>query len=201
MSALLTGAIFALSIASAFDIPPNDGFMTDATGILRGKDDESLEETLAAYHKETGGEIAVAIIAELQGTDIADAAWAIQKAWGMQKRGSGILLLLARKEGKILIAPGEAYRELLTDPVLQGITEKDVLPPLRNGEYVEAIRGGIRALEHHIAGTYGVKRYEKASGMLPEFSRWWIGLPLLAGLGMLYLLKGLSGRRSRYRRA
>ncbi|HMQ28909.1 MAG TPA: TPM domain-containing protein, partial [Acidimicrobiales bacterium] len=72
---LLAASVFlAPSWAHAFTVPGNDGFMTDATGILTPEQDAEIERVLADYRRQTTNEIAVLIAPSLGGEAIADVA-------------------------------------------------------------------------------------------------------------------------------
>ena len=63
--------LFIITPASGFSFtpPPNDGFLTDATGVLTSKEELNIEDMLQEYAQKTGTEIAV-IIAYLEGIGI-----------------------------------------------------------------------------------------------------------------------------------
>ena len=65
MRAFLLAAATLLSLhagtASAFDAPPNDGFVTDGIGLLTQAEEQSLEMDLQQYARDTSNEIAILI--------------------------------------------------------------------------------------------------------------------------------------------
>lgn len=199
------------TLALAFDVPPNDGFVTDAAGLLQPEEEERLEGMLRAYQRETSNEIAVAIIPTLQGEPIADAAIAIGRAWGVgsEDKDNGVLLLVAYEDRDVFLATGYGLEGAVPDIVAKGIIEVDIAPRFREGAYGEGIIAGVEALRKHIAGEYTAERYastDRVGGFFPWFlflmfiifdlfasvfartTSWWLGGIVGAVLGALYTL-------------
>ena len=161
------GAFLALIFAfapvrvAAFDVPPNDGYVTDETSVLTAEQEAELERLLSAYRAETSNEIAVLIVETLRGEPIADAAVEIARAWGVgtASHDNGILLLVAYADREVFIATGYGLEGAVPDIAAKGIVETDIVPAFRGGDYAEGIRAGIEALQKHIGGEYTAERY------------------------------------------
>src|SRR3989338_4086694 len=121
--------------AEEFVLPPNDGFITDPGDVIPLIEEEELEQGMMQEQRQTGLEFVSVILPTLAGRDIAHLAWELRTKWGIERNGSGILLLIAREEGKALMAPGKSHDGVLTDAVLEEIITESVLPPLRRGNY------------------------------------------------------------------
>lgn len=155
--------MFALRAhAEEFVLPPNDGFITDPGDVIPPMEEEKLEQEMAKEREKTGIEFVSVVLPKLAERDIAHLAWEIRTKWGIEKNGSGILLLIAREEGKTLIAPGKSHEKILTDTILQGIVEREILPQLRKGKYALAIEQGTNAVRKHLQGEYTEKRQKSA---------------------------------------
>lgn len=175
-------AIFALMAhAGEFALPPNDGFITDPGDSIPLGEEEELEQKMLAEKRQTGLEFVSVIFPSLNGRDIAHLAWEIRTKWGLKQNGSGVLLLIAQEEGKVLIAPGEGSEPILTDTVLQGIIETDILPLLRRREYAAAIEQGTSAVRKHLQGTTTEKTQQ--GGLSAQGARYPIAMFLLVLLG------------------
>ena len=149
-----------LSLA-AFQVPTNDGFVTDTTGVLTAEQDATLEQRLMDYQKQTSNEIAVVMVPSLDGESIADAAVEVGRAWGIgdEEKDNGVLLLIAHDDRELFLATGYGLEGAVPDIVAKGIVEKDILPHFREGNYYDGITAGLDALEMHIAGEYTADRY------------------------------------------
>src|SRR3989344_7132494 len=158
------------SSAFAFPIPVNDGFMTDAAGVLSADEEAGIENILSDYREATSNEIAVLILPSLDGADIADRAGGRGRAWGIGtgENDNGILLLIAHEDRKLFLATGYGLEGAVPDIVAKGIIEKDIVPHFRDGNYAAGILAGVQALRMHIGGEYTAERYAEekdTSGM------------------------------------
>lgn len=200
---------FAPLTSLAFDVPPNDGFVTDTVGILKPEEKVQLQQMLLEEKQRTSNEIAVVIVPTLGDESIADAAVAIGRAWGVggKQNNNGILLLIAYEDHKLFIATGYGLEGAVPDIVAKGIIEQEISPHFKNGEYFAGIQAGVLALEKHISGEYKPERYsaqEEGWSLFPFllffvfivfgwcaalFARtksWWLGGIVGGVLGALY---------------
>lgn len=197
------------TLAVAFDIPPNDGFVTDTAGILTQQEEQQLEQRLLAYQQQTTQEIAVVTFPTLQGESIADRAVEIGRAWGVGggEDDNGVLLLISYEDHKIFLATGYGLEGKVPDIVARGIIEQEITPLFREGKYFDGIVAGVDALEKHIGGEYTADRYRQTTdgfGVFPwafflafivlnwfaavfaKTTSWWLGGIVGGVLGILY---------------
>ena len=166
-SSSITGACILLLLtgsALAFDVPPNDGFVTDTAEVLSSEEETALENELAQYRDETSNEIAVLIVNTLNGEPIADVSVDVGRRWGIgsQENDNGILLLVAYEDRELFLATGYGLEGAVPDIVAKGIIDEEIVPHFRDGEYAEGIQAGIEALQKHIAGEYTPDRYMRS---------------------------------------
>lgn len=167
--------------AGELALPPNDGFITDPGDSIPLVEEEELEQKMLTEKRQTGLTFVSVILPSLDGRDIAHLAWELRTKWGLKQNGSDVLLLIAREEGKVLIAPGEGREQILTDAVLQGIIETDILPFLRRREYAAAIEQGTNAVRKHFQGT--TTETMQKSGLSAKGARYPIAIFLFVLLG------------------
>lgn len=160
-----------VSAAYALELPENDGFVTDAAGILTPEQDETLENELTAYREKTSNEIAIVILQTVTGSSLADTAVEIGRKWGVGSvKDNGILLLVAYSDREMFMATGYGLEGAVPDLVAKGIIEEEIAPHFREAQYFEGLQAGIDALEKHIAGEYTADRYEESTfsgGVVP----------------------------------
>jgi len=209
--------VFALSfalplVAQAFDVPPNDGFVTDTAGILKEEDRVSISKVLQDYQASTTNEIAVLIIKSLNGEPIADVAVEVGRKWGVgtKDKSNGILLLIAYDDHQIFLATGYGLEGAVPDIVEKGIIDQELTPKFRNGDYAGGILAAIDALRQHIVGEYKADRYANASSggdgswafimfvviillqaglvFLGQTKSWWLGGVIGAAIGFILAL-------------
>lgn len=198
-------AVVSLSLyvitASAEEIvlPPNDGFITDPVDVIPLAEEEELERAMAEERRRTGVEFVSVILPALTGRDIAHLAWELRTKWGIERNGSGILLLIAREEGKALIAPGRSHNGVLTDAVLEEILTENVLPPLRRGEYAAAIAGGTDALRLRLRGESASAGEDGGTVPIRGYSLIIVFLALLACYAWMRSRNACAGQQKRRR--
>ena len=169
---LISGLSLALALSgfsgtvSAFDVPPNDGFLTDVAGLLTVEQEQAIEQTLSQYEKDTSNQIAVVIVQTLNGEEPADAALDIARKWevGQKDKDNGIVILISYSENKIFLATGTGLEGVVPDIVAKGIIETDMAPHFRAGEYAEGITAAVESLQKHIGGEYTADRYSAPVG-------------------------------------
>ncbi len=149
--------------AFAFEVPPNDGYVTDIANVLSPDQESALESDLTAYQNETSNEIAILIVETLEGESIADAAVEIGRKWGVGQAdfNNGIMIVIAYADRKLFIATGYGMEGAVPDIVAKGIIDEDITPYFKQGKYFEGISAGISALKKHIGGEYTAERFKK----------------------------------------
>ena len=165
---LLTGALVPLHV-QAFEIPPNDGFITDTVGVLSSEEEQQLESLLTAYQAETSNEIAVVIVESMEGEPLMEAAVDIGRTWGVgtKENDNGIVILIAYADRELYMATGYGLEGAVPDIVAKGIIDREITPHFRDGKYAEGIGNGILALQKHIGGEYTSDRYASSASGFP----------------------------------
>lgn len=208
VGAVLSLMILMPSVAFAYDVPPNDGFVTDTVGILAKDQEASLEQRLRQYRDETSNEIAVVIVKSLHGEAIEDAGLEIGRKWGVgSTKNNGILLLIAYDDHEVRFDVGYGLEGAVPDLVAKGIIDEDIVPAFRDGDYFTGIASTIDSLQKHIGGEYTAERYAATDGdgisgsalfffgfivlqwliaILGRTKSWWVG-GVIGGFGGLVL--------------
>lgn len=199
------------SMAYAFDVPPNDGFVTDSAALLDEAQEMGLEKMLSDYREQTSNEIAVLILPNLGGAPIADVAVEVGRDWGVgtDDNNNGILLIVSYEDREIFIATGYGLEGAVPDIVAAGIAETDIAPLFREGDYYGGIHAGIEALQKHIGGEYTAERYASDDSgfsfgpflffiifivfdflavLFGKTKSWWLGGVMGAGVGIILAL-------------
>jgi len=213
ISYVLSSLLFALVAfpALAFEIPPNDGFVTDAAGVLSTAEEKQIEDILSAYRSETSNEIAVLIVDSLDGESLADTAVEIGREWGIgtEENDNGILFFIAYNDRELFLATGYGLEGAVPDIVAKGIIDDEIVPHFRDGDYAAGILAGIDALKKHIGGEYTADRYTSSDNESPligwvffigfvllqilisifaKTKSWWLGGVVGAVLGIILVL-------------
>ena len=150
-----------LPAAFAFDLPPNDGYVTDAVPVLSDAEDQALEKKLSEYDTKTKNQFVVLIVSSVSGSDIAAVGTEAMKKWGLESsnRKNGAVIVVSYDDHKVWIEVGTGLKSVLTDQVTKGIIDTDIVPAFRDAKYADGINAAIDAMQKHISGEYTAKRY------------------------------------------
>ncbi len=199
--------------ALAFDIPVNDGYVTDAVSnprielvILTAAEEGEIEADLHAYDRETSNQVAVLIVPTLSGADISQVGVDVLRAWGIgtEAKNNGILILISYADRTMAIATGYGLEGAVPDIVAKGIIDEEMTPYFREGEFGDGLKAGIDALKKHIGGEYTADRYSGDGGSvfpwilfilfafgdviaagLGRTKSWWLGGIVGGGFGLI----------------
>lgn len=172
-----------------FTPPPNDGFLTDAAGILTSEEELSIEGLLQEYAEQTGTEIAIIIVRSVGGETIEDAAKDIAARWrvGVEDLARGIVLLFSFEDRDLFMVIGDGLQGALSPDIAQGIIARDIIPLFRDGDYGSGFEEGVRSIMKHISGEYTSERYDLSPPSL--LSVWLVNIVGMVGFtGMIALL-------------
>jgi uncharacterized protein len=142
-----------LNAAEPLSSVPNprerDGtWVTDTPGALRADTVSRLNETLGAFERTTGIEIAVVVMRSLDGLSIEEAAAELFEMWGVGKkdRDNGLLLLWSVGDRLVRVEVGYGLEGVIPDGKAGAILDTYVIPRFRSGEFNEGIIAGVDAL-------------------------------------------------------
>jgi len=154
----------AIALAQ-FDIPEKPELQTamyDYANILNGNDRQVLENKFVRYADSTSTQIVLITIESLKGESIGELTpkWAHEWGIGQADKDNGVLILLAKEERKIWIAPGYGVDDRLTAGVLGEMIRNVIIPEFTTGNYYTGLDKGADALFEILKGKY--KADEKA---------------------------------------
>ncbi len=185
--------------ALAFDVPPNDGYVTDVSGVtpplIEPQKEASLEAALADYYAKTSNQIAVVIIRSLGYEQLEDVSLQIARKYGIgdKQHSNGILMLVSYDDRAVRFEVGYGLEGAVPDLVAKGIIETDVVPAFRQGDYASGIAAAVDALQKHIGNEYTSDRYAETSVQNDEMT----AFPLFAlFIALQWVLSILARTRS-----
>lgn len=142
-----------------FKIPPKPDFQTsvyDYANILDASQKAQLEEKLIKYSDSTTTQIVVITVNEINGEDIGilTPRWAQEWGIGDAKKDNGILILLAKTERKIWIAPGYGVEDRLIAATSADIIRNIIIPEFKTGNFYGGLDKGSDAIFQVLKGKY-----------------------------------------------
>jgi uncharacterized protein len=150
---------FALGARSALAAEPTypalTGRVVDEAGILSDSTRAALIEMLAQHERETGNQVVVVTLKDLQGYTIEDFGYQLGRKWGIGQKGknNGVLLIVAPHEHRVRIEVGYGLEGTLTDAVSRTIIEEEILPAFRRGDYNGGVLAGTASILTRLGGN------------------------------------------------
>jgi len=126
----------------------NGTWVTDLPGALRADTVERLNDTIGAFERTTGIEMAVVVIRSLDGASIEETAAKLFQLWGIGKkdRDNGLLLLWATGDRRVRVEVGYGLEGVLPDGKVGAILDAYVIPRFKAGDFDNGITTGVDAL-------------------------------------------------------
>lgn len=155
-----------------FDIPKKPDFQTsvyDYANVLSPTEKTQLEQKLIRYSDSTSTQIVVITIESLKNEDVLQLATKWGHAWGLgqEKQDNGVIILLAKAERKIAIAPGYGLEDRLTAGQGGEIIRDVIIPEFKAGSYYSGLDKGADALFDMFNGKYKGERKKDKKGGTP----------------------------------
>jgi uncharacterized protein len=206
-------ALVAMPAIAAPNFPAFTGLVVDAANVIPADQKAALEAKLTAFKQQTGRQLVVATIPDLQGYDIADYGYQLGRTWGVGLKGvdNGAILIVAPKDRKVRVEVGYGLEPVLTDAFSSVVIQTAIIPRFKDGDMPGGIAAGTDALVQQLSLpddqakaklAEAVKQYDQShrarqNGGFPIGAVVWIvivGVILLSHLG-----RGM-GRARRYSR-
>lgn len=169
---LLLGFFVASAAMAAPEFPALSGRVVDNAGLLPEKAERAIQNRLARHESETGNQVVVVTIPDLQGYPIEEYGYLLGRHWGIgqNKRDNGALLIVAKAERKLRIEVGYGLEGVLTDALSKQVIETAILPRFRAGEFDLGIERGVDAILAITAGqTWEPREVESQWNRLSGF--------------------------------
>lgn len=182
-------------------VPALSGRVIDQTGTLSPAQAAALDAKLAAFEAQQGPQMVVVIVPTTQPEDITDFTQRLGDAWKIGRRdvGDGLLVVVAKNDRKVRIAPAKALEGAVPDLAARQIIERQIAPAFRAGDYAAGLDAAVDALIARIRGE-GLPAPESAPagrGGADDGPAWeelmmffFVGVPVVGAV-----LTGLLGRK------
>lgn len=144
---------------AAQDIPAKKvpaRLVNDFAGMLTPDQVAYLEQKLVAYDDSTSNQVVVVIVNTLGDNEPAEYATKLGREWGVgtKANNNGLILLVAKNDRKVFIAPGYGLEGAIPDITAKSIVDNDILPNFRHNDYFAGIDAGTEAIMKAAAGEY-----------------------------------------------
>jgi uncharacterized protein len=142
-------AFLAATLAFAeIEVPSLRTRVTDITSTLSSQQQATLEQTIAAFEKRNGSQIAVLLVPTTQPETVEQYAVRVFEQWKLGRKGvdDGVLLLIAKNDRKLRIEVGYGLEGVLTDATAKRIIADDITPRFKQGDFYGGVSAGMERL-------------------------------------------------------
>ena len=161
-------------------IPPLSARIIDTTATLKAEQVQAIEARLRAFEVARGTQIVVLMVPTTAPEDIADFTQRVGDAWKIGRRdiGDGLLLIIAKNDRTLRIAPAKALEGAIPDLAARQVIDRSIAPRFREGDFAGGIDAGLSRLMALVAGE-ALPEPRGASGAAKSASDWTDALVLL----------------------
>ena len=197
LAMIVASAIAAAEPLGAIPNPrTRDGtWVTDMPRALNAATVARLNAMIDELERTTGAELAVVVVASLDGQSVEEFAEKLFKMWGIGKAGkdNGLLLLWSTGDRKVRIEVGYGLEGIITDGKAGAILDAYVIPKFKAGQFDEGIIAGVSGVVMALGNqpvdlpAAGTESYEEegfsftSPGMLGLYGSVPAGLATLVG--------------------
>jgi uncharacterized protein len=180
-------------------VPALTARVIDQTATLNAAQLAALESRLADFEQRAGPQIVVLMVSTTQPEDIAAYAQRVGETWKIGRRdvGDGLLIVVAKDDRRLWIAPAKALEGAVPDLAARQIVRDVITPAFRDADYFGGLERGVQALIARIGGEglpapgAGARPVEAPAGGLEELLIFFfVAVPIVAAV-----LSGMLGRK------
>ncbi len=142
---LICLALAAALPAHAQTFPALTGRVVDGANILSDGDEAALTTKLANLETQSGRQLVVATLPDLQGYPIDDFGYKLGRAWqiGEKSKNNGALLIVAPNDRKVRIEVGYGLEPIMTDALSSIIINSAIIPRFKQKDFAGGINAGV----------------------------------------------------------
>jgi uncharacterized protein len=192
--------IWCLSAIAAEVIPPApDHYFNDYAHVVNATVADQLNMQLDGFERSTGNQVLVAIYPKMQSdSSIDDYTVRVARSWkvGQKQKNNGAVLFVFIQDRKMFIQVGYGLEGVLPDALCKQITEYEIKPRFKEGDYAGGLTAGVNAIiaatrhEYKGTGTTVYSQQHHGAGQNPAILVW-----LFPGLLLLLILSRVFRRR------
>lgn len=193
-------------MARAQTFPELTGPVVDAANVIPDDVEARIAQKLVELNKQTGRQLQVATVPDLQGYDIADYGYQLGRHWGIgdKEKNDGAILLIAPTERKVRIEVGYGLEATLTDALSSQIIRRQIVPRFKEGDMPGGIEAGTDALiaqlqlppEEAQKVVAEAAKAKRDTGIDPGFVIWLVFFVLFFVIPLIRRLRGGRHYRS-----
>lgn len=144
----------SLQAQEVLAVPALSARVIDQTGTLDAAALGALEAKLAAFEAQAGPQIVVLLVPSTAPEDIASFVQRLGDTWKVGRRevGDGLLVVVAKNDRKVWIAPAKALEGAVPDLAARQIIQNQITPAFKRNDFAGGLNAGVDALMARIRG-------------------------------------------------
>jgi uncharacterized protein len=201
-AALGVASLLLLGAAPVLEKP--EKYATDRAGVVPAERLVALNDSLAAFERETSNQLVVYVDRRLpEDTTLEELASETFRRWGIgqKDKANGLLFLVFVDDRAMRVEVGYGLEGVIPDARARRITSEVVKPFFKKGDFAGGIEAGAQALmaAARVEGHAGTGRtVAETPRPPPPLAPWALGTTF--GTGLVPLVIGLARRRKTGRR-
>ena len=167
-------------------------WVNDYAGVFSSAETAALESKLNEFEYRTSTQIFVVTLDDNGGYSASDLGQRIGEQWGVGQQGkdNGLLMLLDMQDNDVYISTGYGLEEYIPDITASRITQNELIPNFKNGDFYTGVDAGIDVMISLLDGKFTADEYKKQTSSGGGFS-------LGAIIFMIVLFSMIFGGRRR----
>lgn len=144
----------SLGVGADVPVPTLAARVTDGTGTLTAEEQQTLDQTLQAFERKKGSQIAVLIVSTTAPDTIEQYGIRVADAWriGRKKVDDGAILIVAKDGRAVRIEVGYGLEGALNDATSERIVSEIIVPRFQQGDFYGGIAAGVDRMIRVIDG-------------------------------------------------
>ena len=137
-------------------VPALSARVIDQTATLAADARQALDARLAAFEAAAGPQMVVLLVPTTAPEDIASFAQRLGDAWQIGRRdvGDGLIIVVAKNDRKVWIAPAKALEGAVPDLAARQIIQNLITPAFKQADFAGGLTAGVDALIARIQGEH-----------------------------------------------
>jgi uncharacterized protein len=168
--------LWCLSALAAEVIPPKpEHYFNDYANVVGSATASQFNGQLEDFERSTGNQIVVAVFPKMQSdSSIDDYTVRVARSWevGQKTKNNGAVLFVFVQDHKMFIQVGYGLEGVLPDALCKQITEYEIKPHFKAGDYAGGLTAGVNAIlaatRHEYKGTGSTIYEQKHHGAAPN---------------------------------
>ena len=141
-------------------------WVNDYAGVFSSQEKSALELKLNEFEYRSSTQIFIVTLNDNGGYAASDLSQRIGEQWGVGQQGkdNGLLMLLDMQDNDVYISTGYGLEEYIPDITASRITQNELLPNFKNGDFYAGVDAGIDVMISLLDGKIIFQNHPLAGG-------------------------------------